>query len=85
MGTRDANMVDWSMATIISVVTGMGIAIMGFQRRQNVAMERRLREDIRTSERRAETTDADVETLISGWPDKRRVARSIRLDLQICQ
>ena len=45
-------MIDWSLVTIILVVIGIGITMMVFQWRQNVAMERRLREDIRTSERR---------------------------------
>ena len=45
-------MIDWSLATIILVIIGMGITIMGFQWRQNVAMERRLRMDMQTSERR---------------------------------
>lgn len=45
-------MIDWSLVTITLVVIGMGITVMGFQWRQNVAMERRLREDMRTSERR---------------------------------
>ena len=38
--------------TIVLVVIGMGITIMGFQWRQNVAMERRLRRDSETLERR---------------------------------
>ena len=45
-------MIDWSLVTIVLVVIGMGITIMGFQWRQNVAMERRLRRDSETLERR---------------------------------
>ena len=45
-------MIDWSLVTIILVVIGMGITIMGFQWRQNVAMEKRLREDSKASEKR---------------------------------
>ena len=68
-------MIDGSLVTIILVVIGMGITIMAFQWRQNVAMEKRLREDMQTSEtrlrgdnqaleRRIETIEADVKTLI---------------------
>ena len=55
-------MLDWSLVTIILVVIGMGITIMGFQWRQNVAMERRLREDNRTLERRLREDNRTLET-----------------------
>ena len=59
---EDDNMLDWSLVTIILVVIGMGITIMGFQWRQNVAMERRLREDNRTLERRLREDNRTLET-----------------------
>ena len=68
-------MIDGSLVTIILVVIGMGITIMAFQWRQNVAMERRLRDDAQRSETRLrednqaleiriKTIDSDVKTLI---------------------
>ena len=68
-------MIDGSLVTIILVIIGMGITIMAFQWWQNVAMERRLgdvaqrseirlREDNQALERRIETIDSDVKTLI---------------------
>ena len=51
-------MIDGSLVTIILVVIGMGITIMAFQWRQNVAMEKRLRGDNQALERRIETTES---------------------------
>ena len=55
-------MIDWSLVTIILVVIGMGITIMGFQWRQNVAMERRLRRDAEILERRLREDSQGLET-----------------------
>ncbi len=59
--TEDGNMIDGSLVTIVLVVIGMGITIMGFQWRQNVAMEKRLREDSQELERRLRGDSQELE------------------------
>ena len=73
-------MIDWSLVTIILVVIGMGITIMGFQWRQNVAMERRLREDMRTSETRLRGDMQTSETRLR--EDSEVMERRLREDMR---
>ncbi len=77
---EDDNMLDWSLVTIILVVIGMGITIMGFQWRQNVAMERRLREDNRTLERRLREDNRTLERRLR--EDNRTLETRMREDDQ---
>ena len=73
-------MIDWSLVTITLVVIGMGITIMGFQWRQNVAMERRLREDMRTSERRLREDSQGLESRLR--EDSRTLETRLQEDSQ---
>ena len=59
-------MIDGSLVTIVLVVIGMGITIMGFQWRQNVAMEKRLREDSQELERRLRGDSQELEKRLRG-------------------